>query len=54
VTNEVIGMKLAKSVWKDKADLVMSRLKTVCLSWNSIFATNEFRKEVHDILDGTG
>lgn len=54
VVVEVLGMKLVKRVWKDKADLVISRLKTVCLHWNSVLTTNEFTTKVHRILDGTG
>ncbi len=54
VVMEVKGMKLAKSVWKEKADLVISRLRTVCPHWNSILTTNFFRNELHKTLDGTG
>ena len=54
VAMEVKDMKLAKSVWKEKADPVISRLRTVCSQWNSILTTNYFRNELHRILDGTG
>jgi len=51
---EVKGLKLAKSVWKEKADLVISRLRPVCSLWSDILTTNSFRTKLHRILDGTG
>lgn len=54
VVVEVKSTKLVKSVWKEKADLVTSRLETVCSLWSNIVTTDYFRKEVHEILDGTG
>jgi len=54
VVTEVRSMKLAKSVWEEKAVLVISRLTTVCLLWSSILTTNRFLTEVHRILDGIG
>jgi len=39
VVKEVRSMKLAKCAWKRKADLVLSRLKTVCPLWKSILTT---------------
>ena len=54
VVMEVKAMKLAKSVWKEKADLVIRRLRTVCWQWRDILMTNYLRKKVHGILDNTG
>ena len=51
---EVKGMKLAKSVWKEKADIVINRLQTVCSQWDKILTTNFFRNELHRVLDNTG
>jgi len=54
IAMEVSDMKLSKNVWKEKADLVISRLGTVCLQWSSILTTNFFLIEVHRALDRTG
>ena len=54
VAMEVKSMKLVKSVWKEKAELVISRLRTVCSHWNSTLTTNFFRSELHRTLDETG
>jgi len=51
---EVRSMKLAKSVWAEKADLVINQLASVCSQWNSIITTDYFLREVHRILDNTG
>jgi len=54
VVMEVRSMKLAKSVWAEKADLVINQLASVCSQWNSIITTDYFLREVHRILDNTG
>jgi len=54
VAMEVEGMKLSKSVWKEKADLVIRRLQNVSSHWNSVLTMSKFRNEVHRVLDGTG
>lgn len=47
-------MKLAKSAWKEKAGLVISRLKAVCLQWSSVLAISFFRNKVHRTLGRVG
>ena len=47
-------MKLAKSVWKEKAGPVITRLEEVCSQWSSILTTDFFRNEVNRVLDETG
>src|SRR6218665_1582374 len=54
VAMEVIGLKLAKSAWKERDEMVISRLKPVCSQWNSLLTTISFRTKLHRILDGTG
>jgi len=51
---EVKDLKVAKSVWEEKADLVAVRLGTVCSHWSRTLATNFFRNELHRTLDGIG
>lgn len=50
---EVMGLKLAKSERKEKAELVISRLSTVCWQWRTILESNFFRNELHSTFDGT-
>lgn len=52
VVVEVLGRKLAKRVWKEKADLVTAQLGTVCPQWNRVLTTNYFQTRLHIILDG--
>lgn len=52
VVVEVLGRKLAKRVWKEKADLVTAQLGTVCPQWNRVLTTNCFQTRLHIILDG--
>jgi len=47
VALEVEDLMLAQSVWKEKADLVISGLRTVCSQWNDILSSNFFRNELH-------
>jgi len=47
-------MKLAKSVWKEKAEQVINRLGPVCSRWLSTLTTISFRTKLHRILDGIG
>ena len=53
IVGEVKDMKLAKSVWKDKADLVIRRHSTVSLQWNCILTSSFFQSELRRTLDAT-
>jgi len=55
VAMEVKDMKLPKgSVWKEKGDLVINRLRTVCSQWNFILTTTFFRNELRRALSVIG